>query len=242
VQRFDQSAYTGQDIPDALSLGEAGYVFVPQDCESGAACRVHIALHGCLQDAGHLGQRYIDSTGYNAWADTNHLIVLYPQTKSSSVAPANPQACWDWWSYIDHTDRYVTKSGLQIKAIKAMLDALTSGAKPAAETTSAIAATAGLSVIDTSDSGADLAFDSAPGTITYRISRAGADGAFTVVGETMSPSFADSGLAPQTNYRWHVAIVRNGVEGPASADVTATTRATPPVCDKPGTCPVTGAK
>jgi hypothetical protein len=237
VQRFDQSVYTGADIPDALSLGNAGYVFVPKDCESGAACRVHIALHGCLQDAGHIGQRYVDNTGYNAWADTNHLIVLYPQTKASSVAPANPQACWDWWSYINHTYEYVTKAGFQIKAIKAMLDALTSGTKTVAETTGAITATPVLSVIDTSDNGADLAFDSAPGA-SYRISRAGADGAFTVVGETASPSFADSGLTPQTAYRWHVAIVQNGLEGAASPDVSATTRAVPPACDKPGTCPV----
>ena len=29
VQRFDQAAYTGADIPDALSMGDAGYVFIP---------------------------------------------------------------------------------------------------------------------------------------------------------------------------------------------------------------------
>jgi hypothetical protein len=246
VQRFDQSVYTGDDIPDALSLGDSGYVFVPKDCADGAPCRVHIALHGCAQDAGHIGQRYVDDTGYNAWADTNHLIVLYPQTKASSVAPANPQACWDWWSYINHSDDYVTKSGLQIKTIKAMLDALTSGARTAsqgaAETTGAIPATPPLSVIDTSDSGADLALDPLPGAATYRISRAGTDGAFAVVGETAGPSFADNGLVPQTTYRWHVAIVSNGVEGPATADVVATTRAVPPACDTPGQCPVTGTK
>src|SRR5262249_19906434 len=71
VLRFDQSAYTGRDVPDALSMGDAGYVFVPQDCENGAACRVHIALHGCAQDAGHVGRRFVDETGYNAWADSN---------------------------------------------------------------------------------------------------------------------------------------------------------------------------
>jgi poly(3-hydroxybutyrate) depolymerase len=239
VQRFDQSPYTGADIPDALSLADAGYVFVPRDCEDGAACRVHIALHGCAQDAGHLGRRYVDQTGYNAWADTNRLIVLYPQAKASLVAPVNPQACWDWWSYVDHTDGYVTKAGGQIKTIKAMLDALTSGAKPAAETTAAITATPTLSVIDTSDTGADLAFDPAPGGVTYRVSRAGADGAFAAIGETTSPSFADSGLIPQTAYRWHVSIVQNGADGPASPDVTATTRATPPACSTPGKCPVT---
>jgi hypothetical protein len=251
VRRFDQAAYTGTDIPDTLSMADTGYVFVPQDCEGGAACRVHIALHGCEQDAGHVGRRFVDDAGYNAWADTNRLIVLYPQAKASDLAPANPLACWDWWSYIDHSDDYVTKDGPQIKAIKAMLDALTSGAngddnstlRTAISGASAAAPPASttapaLMVIDTSDSSADLAFDPAPDTAAYRVFRAGADGAFSAIGETTNPSFADNGLAPQTTYRWHVAIVQNGTEGPASADVTATTHAIPPACDKPGTCPV----
>ena len=156
-------------------------MFVPKDCADGAACRVHIALHGCDQDVGHIGQHFVNDTGYNAWADTNHLIVLYPQTKASSFAPANPQACWDWWSYISHSDDYVTKAGAQIKVIKAMLDALTSGVQAPAATSSVSPAAAtpakpGVSVIDTSDSGADLALDPLPGGATYRISRAGADG------------------------------------------------------------------
>jgi poly(3-hydroxybutyrate) depolymerase len=261
VLRFDQAAYTGADIPDALSLGDAGYVFVPQDCDHGAACRVHIALHGCLQDASQIGRRFVDETGYNAWADTNRLIVLYPQAKISPTAPYNPLGCWDWWSYFNHTDDYVTKNGAQIRTIKAMLDALTAGASGTGDASrrsapvtisdaSAAAPSTGdasatvpvLAVIDTSDSGADLAFDAAPDAAIYRIFRAGADGAFTVIGETTSPSFADMGLAPRTTYRWHVTIVQNGVEGPASADVTGTTRATPPPCDKPGTCPVAGVK
>ena len=257
LQRFDQAAYTGDDIPDALSLADSGYVFVPRDCADGAACRVHIALHGCVQDVGHIGQRYVDETGYNAWADTNHLIVLYPQTKASSFAPANPQACWDWWSYINHSDDYVTKSGLQIKVIKAMLDALTSGVQAAATTSSsaspaALATTSsvslatpakpGVSVIDTSDSGADLAFDVPPAGAAYRISRAGADGSFTVVAETAGPSYADTSLSPQTPYRWRVAVVSNGVEGPDTTEVEATTRAVPPPCDTPGQCPLAAAK
>ena len=42
-------------------------------------------------------------TGYNAWADSNRLIVLYPQTAGEFVLRRfNPQACWDWWSYVNH--------------------------------------------------------------------------------------------------------------------------------------------
>src|SRR5262249_43825488 len=127
IRSFEQGRYTGRDIPDALSMGDEGYVFVPSACEQGAACRVHIALHGCKQDAGTIGRLFVEQTGYNAWADANRIIVLYPQTKASPFWPFNPEGCWDWWSYIDHSDDYVTKAGKQIAAIKAMLDALTAG-------------------------------------------------------------------------------------------------------------------
>ena len=112
-------------------MGDTGYVFVPRDCADGAPCRVHIVLHGCLQDAGEIDRRFINEAGYNAWADTNRLIVLYPQTAVSWYLPYNPLACWDLWGYADQNDSYVTKAGSQIRTIKAMLDALTARATPA---------------------------------------------------------------------------------------------------------------
>ena len=104
LMHFDQSVYTEPRDPGPLSMADTGYVFVPGDCENGAACRVHIALHGCLQDAGEVDRRFIDDTGYNAWADTNRLIVLYPQTAVSWFLPYNPLACWDLWGYVDQND------------------------------------------------------------------------------------------------------------------------------------------
>ena len=236
--QFDQSAYTKPHSPASLSLGDTGYVFVPKECEQGAACRVHIALHGCKQDSGNIDRRYINDTGYNAWADTNHLIVLYPQTASSSFAPFNPQACWDWWSYVNHADSYVTKSGSQIRTIKAMLDALTARATPAIRPAPAPAsAPAAFAVIDTSDTGAALVWTPQPGTSAYRLARAGAGGAFAAVADVAGASFADSGLTPSSAYRWRISAIVNGVEGPAS-EVAATTRAVAARCDQPGTCPI----
>jgi hypothetical protein len=236
-KRFDQSLYTRPDNPGPLSLNQSGFVFVPSECEQGAACRVHIALHGCKQDVGELGRRYVDDTGYNAWADSNRLIVLYPQTTASPFAPFNPQACWDWWSYVNHSDNYVTKSGAQIRTIKAMLDALTAGA-----TQAAAAAPSGapdpLKVIDTSATSADLAWTPLEATTVYRVFRAGADGSFTAVADVTGPSFADSGLTPRTAYRWRVSAIASGTEGPTSNEAPATTRAAPPPCQTPGSCPI----
>jgi hypothetical protein len=239
MKRFDQSIYTRPDDPGPLSLGDSGYVFVPRECEEGAACRVHIAMHGCKQDIGDIGRRFIDETGYNSWADSNRLIVLYPQTVSSEYLPFNPQGCWDWWSYVNHEDSYVTKSGSQIRTIKAMLDALTARATPAAAPAPA-AATApnALAVIDTSDTGADLAWTPQEGTTAYRVQRAGADGQFAAVADVPGPSFADSGLTPRSDYRWRVSGIVNGIEGPASIEAAAATRPVPVPCDSPGTCAI----
>ena len=237
VKEFDQSVYAKPDAPSALSLADTGYVFVPKDCDDGAVCRVHIALHGCKQNAAEIGRRFIDDTGYNAWADTNRVIVLYPQTQST--ASANPLACWDWWSYVNHADSYVTKSGPQIRTIKAMLNALTAGATPAAAAPAASnAPPSGLAVIDTTDTGVALAWKAVEGVTTYRVRRADDAQPFTVVADVAGPSFGDSGLAAKSRYRWRVSAIVNGVESPPSDEVVATTRSTPAPCENPGACPI----
>ena len=243
LKSFSQGKFTGSDDPVSLSMGGTGYVFVPKDCEpeQGAACRVHIALHGCAQDEGDIGKLYVDDSGYNAWADTNRIVVLYPQTVARpliGLPPQNPQACWDWWSYVDHDDSYVTKSGRQIKAIKAMLDALTAGQKPGSQ--SAGVGTPGrLIVIDISDTGADLAWTPIAGAESYSVSRAEAGGDFVQVGKISGPSFADIGLKPSNSYRWRVVAADGGGD---ALEAAARTPAKPMPCDNPGKCPLTKAE
>lgn len=238
LKPFDQSIYTKPDELEGLSLGDTGYLFVPEECQRGDRCRVHIAFHGCKQDSGDIDQKFVEYTGYNAWTDTNHLIVLYPQTRSNFNVPYNPQACWDWWSYVDHSDRYVTRSGAQIRTIKTMLDTLTSGARPVTTVVGRPMAAPAPSIIDTSDSSVDFAWTPVEGATTYRVSRASVDGQFAVVGETGTFSFADANLAPQSTYRWHVSAIVNGVESAVSPEVITTTRATPAPCAAPGSCPI----
>jgi poly(3-hydroxybutyrate) depolymerase len=237
IRSFDQNRYTGDHIADALSMGDEGYVFVPSACEQGNACRVHVVLHGCQQDAGTIGRLFVEQTGYNAWADANRIVVLYPQTKVSPFLPFNPNACWDWWSYIEHDDGYVTKSGLQIAAIKAMLNVLTAGAADSQPGPSEGGDPAELIVTDTSDTAAALAWTPVAGATSFRIWRAGADNTFHVVGETPGPSYADQGLAPGTPYAWQVTALVGDIEQPASSIARASTRTTPPFCNTPGTCP-----
>jgi poly(3-hydroxybutyrate) depolymerase len=119
-----------------------------------------------------------------------------------------------------------------------MLDALTAGYRPAITAATPGNVPGALAVIDTSDRAAVLAWMPVSGATLYRISRADADGNFAPVGSTAASSFADPGLAPQIFYRWHVTAVINGSEGPASAEASATTRASPSPCEQPGNCPI----
>ena len=67
VVEFAQRPYA----PASTGMAETGFVYVPAACEAaGAHCRVHIALHGCLQSAQSVGDRFVTGAGYNAWADS----------------------------------------------------------------------------------------------------------------------------------------------------------------------------
>ncbi|HET9032570.1 MAG TPA: PHB depolymerase family esterase [Dokdonella sp.] len=108
--RFDQNTYLPQG-KDAL-LADTGYLYVPKACAAGETCGLHIALHGCQQNAAAVGEAFVRDAGYNRWADARHLIVLYPQTRAS-YAPLNPKACWDWWGFSG--TNYDTRQGVQMR-------------------------------------------------------------------------------------------------------------------------------
>jgi len=112
------------DVPDArsASLQDRASVYLPPQCATGAPCGIHVALHGCQQSTEVIGDAFILNAGYNRWADVLDLVVLYPQVKSSSLAPMNPLGCWDWWGYTGL--EFVTTTAPQIAAIKNLLDTL----------------------------------------------------------------------------------------------------------------------
>ncbi len=131
---FDQKEFLADGNAYNHSLSDVGYAYVPHACAL-QSCRVHVALHGCQQQAAAVGDSFYKHAGYNRWADTNRIIVLYPQTISrwgwgwpfyTFNFVLNPNACWDWWGY-DSADHH-TKKGPQIIAIRAMVERL--AAKP----------------------------------------------------------------------------------------------------------------
>lgn len=98
---YSQSKFTGSSSPSSISLADTGYAYVPTACHppSTTTCKLHVAFHGCLQNAGMIQEVFVQNAGYNGWAEANNIIVLYPQTIASEFSPTNPESCWDWWGY-----------------------------------------------------------------------------------------------------------------------------------------------
>ena len=110
LRRFDQRAYL-VDGHDA-QLADTGFVYIPKTCGAGEACALHVAFHGCQQNADAIGEAFVRDAGYNRWADAYRMVVLYPQTRAT-FAPLNPKACWDWWGYSG--TGYDTRGGAQLR-------------------------------------------------------------------------------------------------------------------------------
>ncbi len=123
--RFNQREFFESDM---TSMDDNAYVYIPAACQ-GEQCRVHVALHGCQQGIETLDTEYLTGTGYNEVADSNKIIVLYPQIRKSATVPFNPKGCWDFWGYSGGNIppyKYYKKDAPQMVAIKKMIDRLTS--------------------------------------------------------------------------------------------------------------------
>ncbi len=220
--QFNQSQFiTGH------GMATTGWAYVPQGCQAGgsASCRLHVVLHGCKQNETDVQQQYVKNTGYNRWADTNNIVVLYPQTSTAAT-----NSCWDWWGY--DSANYSKKSGPQMAAIKAMVTQISSGgsSNPPPGTTT-LAAPTGLTASNATTSTMKLSWAAVSGAASYNVYRnANKTNALPVTTLT----FTDTGLAAATTYSWTVkAADANALEGAASAAaVAATTGSAPP----PATC------
>lgn len=121
---FRQSDFIAD--PTWHGMANNGWLYVPLNCADMQPCKLHVVLHGCHQDTSAIYDQYYRNTGYNKWADTNNIILLYPQGGSGSFN--NPNACWDWWGYDDPD--YAKRSGRQMAAIKGMVDRITGAVPP----------------------------------------------------------------------------------------------------------------
>lgn len=114
--QFDQKKYTDKS---AMMLDFA-HVYIPDACtQKEARCRLHVALHGCLQAPNLVSQAFVRDAGFNQWAQDNKIVVLYPAV---NMGPGNPAGCWDWWGYTGKN--YADQSSPQMTAIMKMIQRL----------------------------------------------------------------------------------------------------------------------
>ena len=73
-----------EGVGNGLS-SEGIIVEYPQTCTAKSGCRVHIALHGCEQNRDQVGMTFIEGSGFARWADTNRLVILFPQVEAASL-------------------------------------------------------------------------------------------------------------------------------------------------------------
>ena len=123
---FDQTAFSTNP-----GLASSGWAYIPANCAAGQSCKLHVALHGCQQNYATIGDKFVRNTGFSRWADTNSIVVLFPQTRVDNTARStaasgllpNPNGCWDWVGW--YGSNFAQKAGTQVAAIKAMVDRVT---------------------------------------------------------------------------------------------------------------------
>ncbi|MES3002972.1 MAG: PHB depolymerase family esterase [Pseudomonadota bacterium] len=233
---FDQTAFTTN-----AGVAPTGWVYVPANCAAGAVCKVHVALHGCQQNYATIGDKFVKNTGYTRWADTNSIIVLFPQTRVDSTSHqtaasgslANSNGCWDWIGW--YGTNFAQKAGTQAAAIKAMVDQVSSGSGATGGGggggTGALPAPTGVATSSATTTTMQISWTAVTGAASYNVYR----NSNKVNGlPVTATSYTDTGLAAATTYSWTVRAADSaGVEGATSTAASGTTTGSAP---PPATC------
>lgn len=97
-----------------------GAAYIPKACRvAGAGCGLHVALHGCQMNPDFIQKQFVENAGYNEWAESNNIVVLYPQ---SAKGTGNPYGCWDWFGFSGGS--YTSKTGAQMQGVRALMTAI----------------------------------------------------------------------------------------------------------------------
>ena len=233
VVSFDQTKF----IASGNGMDSTGYLYVPASCAGGSTvCKVHVALHGCLQSHGSIGTEFINNTGYNRWADTNNIIVLYPQAIADNTSHStpgngslsNPNGCWDWVGW--YGSNFDEKPGVQMTAIVKMVNQITSGYKGGSGGggtggggTTIPAAPSGLAVSGTTSTSISLGWTASSGATSYKVFRNGVS-----VGSPTANNYTDSGLNASTTYSYYVEATNSAGTSSPSGTVNGTTASSVP--------------
>ncbi|CAF0775007.1 unnamed protein product [Adineta steineri] len=230
---IDQSEFLTNPRSSGMSM--TGWVYVPKSCDNGEVCKLHIAYHGCLQGYEKIGDKYVKNTGYNRWADTNNIIVLYPQAVATTTrsltdrAPfPNMNGCWDWIGWYG-TD-FNHKTGKQSAAMKKMIDRVVSGFNPIDPPTQ-------LKIDSITDNSISLSWNQVIGASGYNIYRNGQKVNQFIITDN---KFLDNNLNSGSTYTFIVkSLSSQGTESISSNTVTGKTTGESPSVEVPNGLTIT---
>jgi len=115
--RFDQTPLLS-GLPEA-NFDPVGMAYIPSDCRERSSCAVHVVFHGCKQGLAAVQDQFVKGSGYARWAESNRLILLFPQIRPGDL---NPNGCWDWWGYSG--PHFLERDAPQMLGVKRMIDRL----------------------------------------------------------------------------------------------------------------------
>jgi len=82
LKKFDAKHFVKSSMLQHDGIDWDGYVYYPYSCidnNLAVKCKVHFSLHGCNEQInGKYDWEWITRTGYNEYAATNNLIIVYP--------------------------------------------------------------------------------------------------------------------------------------------------------------------
>jgi poly(3-hydroxybutyrate) depolymerase len=249
LKTFDQTEFVDPALVGKVGLSDTGYVYIPAACTPTTRCRVHVVFHGCKQYAGN--PEVLDAVpkkgGYNEWAETNNIIVLYPQTEAIQVdvgwplvrIEVNSGGCWDWWgldSSLPGNGEFARKDGYQISAIRKMLDWLAASPGSGGGSSDSFGTPQFVSVADkTSTSLALIWQPNSAATGGFNIYRSRSlTGKYKKINKSKvsGASFADRGRARNTTYYYKVSAIDGSNNESARSDAAhEKTAGKPPACD-----------
>ena len=166
---------------------------------------------------------YVTGAGYNDWADTNNLVILYPQTKASQISPSNGNACWNWWGYCNDPDTYDTQQGSQMNMVYLMIQKIGSSFVTIDSPTN-------LTVTGVTDSSVSLQWTGVAQANSYNIRRGGVKVNQRPI---VTTSYTDSSVQSGSFYSYEVVSVEGSAISAPSSPVLAHTSGSPPSLSAP---------
>ncbi|ARP82224.1 hypothetical protein CAL12_16320 [Bordetella genomosp. 8] len=103
---------TFSNLPQNAYMENWAYLYTPAVCGNDQACGLVVALHGCNQNYTAIKDLFAKVSGFDRWAATFRVAILYPQTQTFT---GNYGGCWDWWGYTNAD--YDTRKGVQLQWI-----------------------------------------------------------------------------------------------------------------------------